>query len=76
MDYSVTPNRLEQAIGVVFGEEPLDTKKMGDLIRWMVNDIMSEETDTLEKNGLTGKDVNKYISNKTREMFFTKQNEF
>lgn len=76
VDYSVTPNRFEQAIGVVFGEEPLDTKKMGDLIRWMVNDIMSEETDTLEKNGLTGKDVNKYISNKTREMFFTKQNEF
>lgn len=76
VDYSVTPNRFEQAVGVVFGEEPLDTKKMGDLIRWMVKDIMSEETDTLEKNGLTGKDVNKYISNKTREMFFTKQNEF
>lgn len=76
VDYSVTPNRFEQGIGVVFGEEPLDTKKMGDLIRWMVNDIMSEESDTLEKNGLTGKDVNKYISNKTREMFFAKQNEF
>ena len=43
---------------------------MGDFIRWIVNDIISEEIDTMSSNGLEPKDVNKYISNKSREMFF------
>lgn len=49
---------------------------MGDLIRWMVTDISSEEMDTMIKNGLEPKDVNKYISTKTRDMFFKAQAEF
>jgi hypothetical protein len=50
--------------------EPIDVKKMGNLIRWVVNDILKEETDTLVRNGLEPKDVNKYVSVKVREMFF------
>jgi len=72
INYSVTENRFNQAIENVFGKEDLDTKKLGDLLRWVVKDIMSEEMDTMKKNNLEPKDVNKYISNKTREMFFEK----
>ena len=68
--YAVTENRFNQAIENVFGSGDLDIKKMGDLIRWFVKDVASEEMDTMLENGLEPKDVNKYISTKVREMFF------
>jgi len=43
---------------------------MGDLIRWVVNDVLKEEIDTLTKNKIEPKEVNKHISTKVREMFF------
>ena len=77
VEYSVTQNRFNQAVENVFGKpEDIDVKKMGDLIRWVVKDITEEESDTLTENGLESKDVNKYISHKTREMFFKAQNDF
>ena len=69
VDYSVTPNRLEQGIQQVFGEDTPAINRMGDLIRWVLNDIISEELDTMTDSGLEPKDVNKYISNKVRAMF-------
>jgi len=75
IEYAVTPARFEQAISEVFGShDKMDVKAMGDFIRWMVNDISSEEMDTMIENKLEPKDVNKYISNKTREMFFAAYN--
>jgi len=71
VDYAVTENRFNQALGIIFND-PLeyDVKKMGDVIRWVVNDITLEEMDTMVENKLEPKDVNKYISTKTRTMFF------
>lgn len=75
VEYAVTKPRFEQAIAEVFGSyEKMDVKQMGEFIRWMINDIMSEELDTMTKNELVPKDVNKYVSTKTREMFFSKYN--
>ena len=74
VEYAMTENRFEQALQTVFGEDDLDVKKMGDFIRWNIKDIMSEEMDTMNENGLEPKDVNKHISAKAREMFFTKYN--
>jgi len=74
VEYSVTENRFNQAKHVIFGEDYLDRRKLGDFIRWIINDIMSEELDTMKKNNLEPKDVNKYISNKIRTMFFEKEN--
>ncbi len=70
ISYAVTKNRFIQAKENVFGDDDIDIKKMGDLIRWIVNDIASEEMDTMKANNLVAKDVNKYISNETRKMFF------
>ena len=71
IEYAVTESRFNQALENVFpNSEPIDTRKMGDLIRWVVNDVIKEESDTLAKNGLEPKDVNKYLSAKVREMFF------
>ena len=75
VEYSVTRQRFDQAIGEVFGNPiEMDVKRLGDLLRWVVKDIMAEEMDTMVENGLEPKDVNKYISTKTREMFFTELN--
>jgi len=71
IEYSVTENRFNQALENVFpNEEPVDTKKLGDVIRWVVNDVIKEEMDTMVENKLEPKEVNKYISGKVREMFF------
>ena len=72
VEYAVTGNRFSQAIENVFGKDEVDVKKLGDCIRWIVADITKEESDTLFKNGLEPKEVNKYISQKVREMFFEK----
>lgn len=71
VQYVVTESRFNQGLENTFpNNEPIDIKKMGDLIRWVVNDVIKEEMDTLVKNGLEPKDVNKYVSSKVREMFF------
>jgi hypothetical protein len=71
VDYAVTQGRFNQAIENVFpNEEPINVKKMGDVIRWVVTDITKEESDTLVENNLEPKDVNSQISGKVREMFF------
>ena len=71
VDYAVTESRFNQAIENVFpNEEPIDVKKMGDVIRWVVNDVIKEEMDTMVENKIEPKEVNKYISSKVREMFF------
>ena len=74
--YAVTENRVDQAISIIFKDGELDIKKMGDYIRWIINDINSEEEDTLIENGLNPKDVNRYLSNKARNLFLEKYNKF
>jgi hypothetical protein len=76
VEYTVTENRFNQAIENVFGKNELDVKKLGDFLRWIIKDITSEEIDTMTENGLEPKDVNKYISNKAKEMFFKTQKIF
>ena len=71
VEYAVTDSRFNQALENVFpNNEPVDTKKLGDVIRWVVNDVVKEELDTLASNGLEPKEVNKYISNSVRTKFF------
>jgi len=69
--YAVTDNRFQQALAVVFGDpKKADVKRLGDLIRWMSQDIQKEESDTLAANGLTWKEVSGPIAAQTRALFF------
>lgn len=76
IEYAVTENRFTQAVENVFGAGDLDITKIGDLIRWFIKDIASEELDTMSKNGLEPNDVNRYISVKVKEMFFREQDKY
>lgn len=68
-EYAVTENRVAQAINEITGGQPYDIKIMGDVIRWVASDINKEESDVLEKNGLTMKDTGKYTGARTKEIF-------
>jgi len=71
VDYAVTESRFNQGVEKTFpNNEPVDVKKMGQLMKWIVDDIIKEEMDTMVQNKLEPKDVGKYISTKIREMFF------
>lgn len=72
VDYAVTENRLEQGLN----EVGLDQKLLGSFLSWVSKDINKEETDTLEANNLSMKDVGKYISNKAREFYISKLNQY
>jgi len=75
-EYTVTEGRLNQAIEKVFtmNNEEIDIKKMGAFLKWIMSDIISEETDTLIENGLEPKDVGKQVSNMARKWFLEKWN--
>ena len=71
VDYAVTESRFNQGLEKTFiNGEPIDVKRMGDVIRWVVNDVIKEEMDTMAANNIEPKDVNKFVSAKVREMFF------
>lgn len=74
VDYAVTESRLEQGIDVVFTQPGLDVdiKMLGDFLKWVMRDIISEETDTLVGNGLEPKDIGKGVSTTAREWFKAK----
>ena len=69
-----TENRFEQGIQETFGDADLDIRKMGDYLKWVNQDIIKEESDTIFAAGLTVKNVSKEISKKAREYFMTKWN--
>ena len=74
VEYAVTESRFNQGINEVFQESDWDIKKLGEFLKWMMHDIISEESDTMKDNGLEPKDVSRKVSDKARGMFFDKYN--
>ena len=69
VEYACTQNRIEQGLQETGAKEKRDTP---DLLRWVANDIITEETDTLVANNLEWKQVAREVSNRVRQYFFTK----
>jgi hypothetical protein len=67
----VTQNRLDQGLNWLLHEEKLELKiqNIGTFLRWVFNDIAKEETDTIEANGFTVKDLGKPISDVAKRYF-------
>lgn len=75
VEYAVTEERLNQGLEKIYGiGGSIDITKMGDFIRWVVNDIMKEELDTMAANGLEPKNVNSNISKVCRNWLMAKIN--
>lgn len=52
-----------------------DRKNLGVFIKWVYNDVIKEELDTIMGNGFEPKDISGEISNKARLWFFKKEEE-
>ena len=70
VDYAITEVRLQQGLG----EVGLSQKSIGTFIGWVAKDINKEESDTLENNNLTMKDVGSVMSNKSRTWYIGQLN--
>lgn len=75
VDKVVTPQRCQQSIDKLreAGHKDITRALLGDYIRWIVNDVAKEESDTAKASGIELKDVNGKLSQKAKEWFF--QNE-
>lgn len=73
VEYACTPNRIEQGIQETNSSEK---RHMPDLLRWVANDIITEETDTLVANSLEWKQVAREVSTRVRQYYFSKLDNF
>ena len=67
IEYAVTENRLLQGIDKM--KElglPIEPKTTGDYLRWVYNDVVKEEADTMIANGIDQKKIGSAISAKAR----------
>jgi len=76
VEYAVTENRINQGLKALFPDGDLNKSRLGEFMKWMMTDILAEESDTMADNGLEPKDIGKYVSNKARTMFFARYNDF
>jgi len=72
VEYAITENRLEQGLQ----EVGLDQKTIGSFIGWVSKDVHKEESDVLEANNLTMKQVGSKIADKARNFYLGKLNNF
>ena len=64
----VTANRLQQGLEHVPAREAQHT---GTFIKWVVGDVLKEESDTMEANGFTTKEVTGKIATAARSWFLS-----
>lgn len=70
VEYSCTGNRLNQGLDYLKEQGlPLDPTSTGDFIRWVMNDILKEESDVLLENGLTWKNVQGMLAKKAQSFY-------
>ncbi len=67
----VTKQRCEQGIQEVFTTQnkKATLSETGAFVRWIISDVMKEETDTMEASGLVKEDCNKAITDAARTWF-------
>lgn len=71
MDYAVTENRMAQGYDELITKKGLvpDTKQIGPFIKWVRDDVLKEESDTMKASGLEAKDISKALSIRAKAWF-------
>lgn len=68
---TVTKNRCEQSLQKLKEcGKPIDQTSTGEFIKWIREDILKEELDTIVQNGLEVKDLNGPISKASKDWYF------
>jgi hypothetical protein len=73
----VTEARLEQGLDNLVREQllPFEMKSLGDFIRWVYNDVLKEEMDTIVANQIDTKKLGSAVANVARPWYIKKFNE-
>ena len=67
IDYAVTENRMEQGISkLIENHIPIDIRSTGDFIKWVYNDVIKEESDTIIANKIDVKKLGAAVSAKAK----------
>lgn len=76
VDMTVTESRLEQALDNITREQglPFDMTSLGKYIKFIIEDIIKEEEDTIVDNQINLKDMKKQISLKSKKYFIERLN--
>jgi hypothetical protein len=76
VDSFLTESRLNQGLSFLneFKHE-MSRKSTGHYVKWVVDDIVKEELDTIVGNGFEVKEISKTISDKARKWFFERLDE-
>ena len=77
VDSVVTEARLEQGLDNLVREQllPFEMKSLGDFLRWVYNDVLKEEMDTIVANQIDTKKLGSAVANKARPWYIKKFNE-
>ena len=71
VDYSLTDSRLNQGISVLKEQGlPINQSSTGEFLRWIIGDIVKEESDTMISNQIDMKKANPVISKEARLWYF------
>ena len=71
VDKVVTESRLLQGVDYLVEQEyDIDQKSTSVFLKWLYNDIIKEEQDTLEESGLDQKEIGAYISRSGKDWWF------
>jgi len=75
IEATVTEARLIQGLTVLREKNIVpEMKVLGDYIRWVVNDILKEDSDRMSEYEITEKELGKLASDKTRKWFIANFN--
>lgn len=66
VEYILPEGRLRQGFEHINSRE---VEQLGVYLKWICNDILKEESDTLQSNNLEWKDVNKLVTSKAKSFF-------
>lgn len=71
----VTESRLEQGISYLQeNKHEVSVKSLGIFLKWIANDCIKEEVDTITESGLDTKDICKAVSSKAKQWFMKSYN--
>lgn len=76
VDMAVTETRLEQGLQNLVNEQlkPFEMASMGDFIRWVFNDVVKEEMDTIVASQINPKKIGGLVANKARKWYIDQFN--
>ena len=67
IEYAVTENRMNQGIDkLIENHIPIEITSTGDFIKWVYNDVIKEESDTIIANKIDVKKLGAAVSTKAK----------